>query len=201
MADHESILHTGQISKVNNDVAACRVAQDDFDGLVSGHMQMLFPASDYWNFFWIPKPGDQVAMLRHPNGSSEGYVAGKPYTAGNLPQKGAKGIITMVSADGKNVVKFDALKGTVDLICDQQGTLKFKNLDIEVKEHTHIKTKTYHLEVEEDAVIDVGNNMDTNVGNNVYTGIGGNETIDVGGNITETAGGVNRNDGATVEHD
>jgi phage baseplate assembly protein gpV len=181
---------------------------DDLNGTVSGKMQVLFPAAGGWNFFWTPKEGAHVVVSKLPNGAQEGYVIGKVYTGNKMPQGGAPDIVLMVSDDGKNYVKFDAINGTLDLVCDQKGTLKFKNLDIEVEEHTHIKTGTYHLEVQEFAAVDIGTNLDTNVGGNAHTGIGGNESKDVGGdeNINiggdniETAGGVNRNDGSTVEH-
>jgi phage baseplate assembly protein gpV len=181
---------------------------DDLSGTVSGKLQVLFPAAGGFNFFWTPKEGDHVVISKLPNGAQEGYVLGKVYTGNKMPQGGAFNIILIVSDDGKNIVRFDADNGTLDLIVDQGVTLKFKNLDIEVAKHTHIKTETYHLEVEKSAAVDIGEDLDTNVGRNVYTGIGGdeskdvsgNETINIGGNNIETAGGVNRNDGATVEH-
>jgi hypothetical protein len=109
-----------------------------------------------------------------------------------MPQGGADNIISLVSDNGKNLVRFDADKGTLDLIIDQNGILKFKNLDIEVEEHTHIKTKTLHMEIEESAKVDIGSNVNTNVG--------GNATTEVAGNITEIAGGEHVNKGTTIQH-
>ena len=129
MADPRELLHTGQISERDEDAGACRVALDDFQGIVSGKMQLLFPAVDHWNFIAMPKPGDHVAMLRMPNGSQEGYIIGKPYTAENMPQGITPGKFGWVSSDGKNFILFDALKGTLDLVVDQTGTLKYKFLD------------------------------------------------------------------------
>jgi phage baseplate assembly protein gpV len=199
MADNRSTLHQGQTTKRNVNSASARVGFDDLSGTVSGFMQVLFPAAGGWNFFYTPKEGDQVVVSRLPNGAEEGYILGKVYTAGKMPQGGKPNIILLVSDNGKNVVKFDADKGTLDLIVDQTGTLKFKNLDIEVKEltklktknleidveeHTHIKTKTYHLEAGETIKEEAGTDI----------------TRTAGGDITTTAGGTNRDDGAKVQH-
>jgi phage baseplate assembly protein gpV len=208
MADNRSVLHQGQTTERNVDSASARVGFDDLAGTVSGFMQVLFPAVGGWNFFYTPKVGDQVVTSRLPNGPEEGYILGKVYTAGKMPQGGAPNIILMVSDNGKNIVRFDADKGTLDLVCDQDATLKFKNLDIEVKEHTHVKTKTLHLEVEESVQNDIGKNVETVIGGNVSTAIvgnvdtmiDGNRTENVGGNITETAGGVHSNSGASIQH-
>ena len=177
-------MHQGQVSERDVKNATARVAQDDLGGTVSAKMQVLFPAVGGWNCFWTPKEGDHVVISRLPNGGQEGYVLGKVYTGNKMPQGGAPNIILLVSDDGKNVVKFDADNGTLDVFVDQKGTLKFKNLDIEVTEHTHIKTKTYHLEVEE----------------TIKEEAGGNITRDSGGNIKVTAKGDHRDDGATVNH-
>jgi hypothetical protein len=83
----------------------------------------------------------------------EGYILGKVYTAGKMPQGGKPNIILMVSDNGKNVIKFDADAGTLDLICDQDCSLKMKNLDIEVKEHTNIKANTATVEAKETATV------------------------------------------------
>jgi phage baseplate assembly protein gpV len=200
MADNRSALHQGQTTERNIESASARTGFDDLGNTVSGFMQVLFPAAGGWNFFYTPKEGDQVVVSRLPNGSEEGYILGKVYTAGKMPQGGAKNIILLVSDDGKNIVRFDADNGTLDLVVDQDGKLKFNNLDIEVKNHTHIKTKTLHLEVEESVQNDVGTNIETTVGGNVDTDISGSITTNVGGSVTETAVGTHVNIGATVKH-
>jgi phage baseplate assembly protein gpV len=189
MADNRSTIHQGQTTERNVNSATARVGFDDLNGTVSGYMQILFPAAGGWNFFYTPKEGDQVVVSRLPNGTEEGYILGKVYTAGKMPQGGAPNIILLVSDDGKNIVRFDADKGTLDLVCDQNGTLKFKNLDIEIKEHTHIKTKTFHMEVEESRKIEVGENVDITVGGNVSTEIGGNIDTTIDGNVVTEVGG------------
>jgi hypothetical protein len=208
MADNRSAFHQGQATERNVDSASARVAFDDLAGTVSGYMQVLFPAAGGWNFFYTPKEGDQIVTSRLPNGAEEGYILGKVYTAGKMPQGGKPNIILLVSDNGKNLIRLDADKGTMDLVCDQDGTLKFKNLDVEVKEHTHIKTKTFHLEVEESAEVEVGENIDitvggnvdTVVGGNVGTGVSGNITTNVGGTVTEIAVGAHTNMGAATLH-
>jgi phage baseplate assembly protein gpV len=192
MADNRAALHQGQATERDVNSASARVGFDDLNGTVSGHMQVLFPAAGGWNFFYTPKVGDQVVVSRLPNGAEEGYILGKVYTAGKMPQGGLPNIILLVSDNGKNIIKFDADNGTLDLVCDQDATLKFNNLDIEVKELTHIKTKTFNMDVEESAKIEVGKNIDTTVT--------GNKTTNVGGNITEIAVGTHTNKGATVQH-
>jgi phage baseplate assembly protein gpV len=216
MTDNRSVLHQGQTTEHDVNSASARVGFDDLAGTVSGHMQVLFPAAGGWNFFYTPKVGDQVVVGRLPNGAEEGYIMGKVYTADKMPQGGAPNIILLVSDNGKNIVRFDADNGTFDLVCDQGGKLKFKNLDIEVEEYTHIKTKTFHIEVEKSAEIEVGENVDITVGRNVITEAGGNVntavdgsvgtdvsgsvTTNVGGSITEIAEGPHMNKGATVQH-
>jgi phage baseplate assembly protein gpV len=135
MADNRSALHQGQATERNVNNASARVGFDDLDATVSGEFQVLFPAAGGWNFFWTPKEGDQVVISRLPNGSEEGYVLGKVYTAGKMPQGGAPNIILIVSDDGKNVIRFDADKGTLDLVVDKTGTEKYNNHKTEVNEN------------------------------------------------------------------
>ena len=216
MTGNQSTLHQGQTAERNVNSASARVGFDDLSGTVSGFMQVLFPAIGGWNMFYTPKEGDQVVVNRLPNGTEEGYILGKVYTANKMPQGGKPNIILLVSDNGKNIIRFDADEGTLDLIVDQDGKLKFNNLDIEVKEHTHFKTKTLHTEVEVwvkneigtdvdttiggNVTTEVAGNVDTNITGNEYKGINGNKTTDVSGNVTETAGGTHRNDGAQVHH-
>ena len=193
MAD---MLRQGQVSERDVNDATARVAMDDLDGTVSGKLQVLFPPVGGWNFNYTPDEGDHVVMIRQPNGKEEGYVVGAVYTGNKMPQKGKPGVFQMVSKDGKNVIEFDSRNGTLNVIVDQDGTLKFKNLDIEVNKHTHTKTKTLHSEVEENAKIevgtdvatDIGGNVDTNIGGDKYTGIGGNSSTDVSGKVNVDAG-------------
>jgi phage baseplate assembly protein gpV len=149
MADNRSALHQGQTTERDVKSASARVGFDDLAGTVSGFMQVLFPAAGGWNFFYTPKEGDQVVVSRLPNGAEEGYILGKVYTAGKMPQGGADNIILIVSDDGKNLVRFDADKGTLDLTVDQNGTLKFKNLEISVKNNTHLATDDLDIESKE----------------------------------------------------
>jgi hypothetical protein len=183
MAGGRSSLHTGQVNSHNNKAAAAKVAMDDFDGMVSGHMQMLFPASGHWNFFWIPKEGDHVVTERNPNGAQEGYIMGKPYTANNMPQGGDDGLFLMVSSDGKNVIKLDAIKGTMDIVCDQKTVLMTKDIDIEVTETANIKSKNINIENTENIKIENTGDADIEVGGNVAVKVDGDETVEVGGDI------------------
>jgi phage baseplate assembly protein gpV len=133
MAD--SRLHQGQASERDVNSATARVAMDDLGGTVSGKMQVLFPAAGGWNFFWTPKEGDHCVFSKLPNGSQEGYVLGKVYTGNKMPQGGEPNIILIVSDDGKNVIRFDADKGTLDLVVDQTMTEKINNVETEIKEN------------------------------------------------------------------
>jgi hypothetical protein len=188
MADNTR-LHQGQTTERNVKSATARVGFDDLAGTVSGHLQLLFPAVGGWNIFYTPKVGDPVVTSRLPNGTEEGYILGKVYTAGKMPQGGAENIFLMVSDDGKNIIRFDADNGTLDLIVDQTGTLKFKNLDIEVEEHTHIKTKTFHMEAEKWIEVEAGETIDT---------ISGEETNISAGTDINTISGINTNITATA---
>jgi phage baseplate assembly protein gpV len=147
MADNRTILHHGQVSERDITSASARVAMDDAQGLVSGQMQVLFPAIGGWNCFWTPKEGDHVVMSRLPNGTQEGHILGKVYTAKKMPQGGADNIILLVSDDGKNVIRFDADSGTLNIVVDQDGRLKLKNLDIEVKKLARLTTEDLKIEV------------------------------------------------------
>jgi phage baseplate assembly protein gpV len=153
MADNRSALHQGQATERDVKSASARVGFDDLNGSLSAFLQVLFPATGGWNIFYTPKEGDHVVVSRLPNGAEEGYILGKVYTAGKMPQGGADNIILMVSDNGKNLVKFDADKGTLDLTVDQNGTLRFKNLEISVKENTHWITNTLDIEVEKNTYL------------------------------------------------
>jgi len=175
MADNRSLLHQGQATERDVNTATSRVAMDDFDGYVSGKMQVLFPAIGGWNIFFTPKDGDHVVIIRQPNGQEEGYIIGKVYTGNKMPQGGEPNIFLMVSDNGKNIIKFDADKGTLDLVCDQDATLKFNNLNIEAKETITQKAK----------------NINTTADKNI--------TEEAGQDITSEAGGKNTVKGADVE--
>ena len=154
MTDNRSMLHQGQATERNVDSASARVGFDDLGGTVSGLMQVLFPAVGGWNLFYTPKEGDQVVTERLPNGVEEGYILGKVYTANKMPQGGAPDIFLMVSDDGKNVIRFDAENGAMDIICDQGATLKCKSLDIEVSETANINTKNANIKASENVSIE-----------------------------------------------
>jgi phage baseplate assembly protein gpV len=152
MAD---IIRQGQVSERDVKSATARVAMDDLGGHVSGKMQVLFPAIGGWNCFWTPKENDHVVMCRLPNGQEEGYVLGKVYTGRKMPQGGEPNILLLVSDNGKNVIKFDADKGTLDLIVDQDAKVKCKTLNIEVSEGAIIKAKTADVTIEEKANVEI----------------------------------------------
>ena len=145
------MMRQGQVSERDVNTATARVASDDLNGHVSGKMQVLFPAIGGWNCFWTPKEGDHVVISKLPNGSSEGYVTGKVYTGNKMPQGGEPNIILLVSDNGKNVVRFDADKGTLDLIVDQDAKVMCNTLNIEVKEGATIKAKTADVTIEDTA--------------------------------------------------
>jgi len=132
-------LRQGQISERDLASATARVAMDDLNKTVSGKLRVLFPAAGGWNFFWTPKEGDHVVMSKLPNGAQEGYVLGKVYTANKMPQGGEPNIILIVSDDGKNVIKFNADNGTLDLVVDQTKNEKFNNVETEIKENSKTK--------------------------------------------------------------
>jgi len=152
MADNRRLLRQAQVSERDVSTATARVAMDDLNGHVSGKMQVLFPAIGGWNMFFTPKEGDHVVT---GNGQGEDYILGKVFTGNKMPQKGAKNIILLVSDDGKNVIRLDADKGTLDVVMDQNAGLMFNNLAIEVKETMTEKVKnkktTAEKNIEEEA--------------------------------------------------
>lgn len=184
MAD---LLRQGQATERDVATATARVAMDDLNGTVSGKMQVLFPAIGGWNCFWTPKEGDHVVISRLPNGASEGYIQGKVYTGNKMPQGGKPNIILLVSDDGKNVIRFDADKGTLDLVVDQDYSTKANNLIIEIKENV---TQL----VEGDTTSDVKGNVSEKAG--------GDSTYEADGKYTAKAKGKNTfelNDAITLK--
>jgi len=179
------ILRQGQASERDVKSATARVAMDDLGGTVSGKLQVLFPAAGGWNFFWTPKEGDHVVVSKLPNGTQEGYVHGKVYTGNKMPQGGAPNIILIVSDDGKNVVRLDADKGTLDLVVDQNATAKFFNFDVEVKETISVKAKNIDTNVEENINEEAGKNITSEAGEkNTVKG----SDVEVNGNTKITGG-------------
>jgi len=167
MADSRSLLHQGQATERNVDSASARVGFDDLGGTASGFMQVLFPAAGGWNFFYTPKEGDQVVTSRLPNGAEEGYILGKVYTASKMPQGGAPDIFLMVSDDGKNIIKFDAAKGTLEIISDQGTSLKCKSLDVEISETANINTKNANIKASENVSIEAKKDINIKADQNV----------------------------------
>jgi phage baseplate assembly protein gpV len=148
-------LRQGQASERDVNSATARVSMDDLGKTVSGKLQVLFPAAGGWNFFWTPKEGDHVVISKLPNGAQEGYVLGKVYTGNKMPQNGAPNIILIVSDDGKNVIRFDADNGTLDLVVDQDVSVKCKNVNVEVSETATVKAKNANITIEENASVEV----------------------------------------------
>jgi len=147
------MLRIGQVVNRIINKAAARVARDDLKGHVSGELQVLFPAVGGWNFNYTPEIGDHVVTLEQPNGRVEGYIAGKVYTGNKMPQKGKPNTFQMVSDNGKNFFEFDADNGTLNLTVDQDGKLKFKNVEVEVEETTDWITKFLNILAKEHACL------------------------------------------------
>jgi len=146
-------MHQGQATERDVNSASARVGFDDLNETVSGFMQVLFPAVGGWNFFYTPEEGDQVVTERLPNGKEEGYILGKVYTGNRMPQKGKPNVFKMVSKDGKNLFEFDANEGTLNLTVDQDGKIKFKNVEFEVYETTDWVTKFLNILATEHACL------------------------------------------------
>ena len=179
MGDVRDTLHVGQVSANNVDAASARVGFDDLSESVSAHAQVVFPACGHWNLYYTPRVGDHVLMSRLQNGIEEGHILGKVYTAGKLPQNGAEGILSIVSDDGKNVIRLDAINGTMDVFIDQGGTLKWKTLDMETAETSKVTVGTSsETEIGTNADIKVGQHLgvkadDTDINSNKPVGLTG----------------------------
>jgi len=172
MAD---IIRQGQASERDVKNATARVAFDDLAGTVSGKLQVLFPAAGGWNFFWTPKEGDHCVISKLPNGTQEGYVLGKVYTGNKMPQGGEPNIILIVSDDGKNVIRFDADNGTLDLVVDQKLTEQIKNRDTEISEDDKLL-----IQGDQETIVQ-GNSKhtsaDTDIQSDAPVGIEGTKTL------------------------
>jgi hypothetical protein len=101
-----------------------------------------------------------------------------------MPQGGADGLFLMVSSDGKNVIKLDAIKGTMDIVCDQKTVLKTKDIDIEVAETANIKSKNINIENAENIQIENTGDMDIEVDGSVTNKVGGDVAIEADGAVS-----------------
>jgi len=115
MDDARGITHDGQVTDVNHETQAVKVAYDDMPGYSSGWLQVMFPTTGKWIMTSLPRKGDQVKVLHNPNGREEGFVIGAPFTAGRLPQGSEDGVLQMYSDDGNNFIRFDAAGGTMQI--------------------------------------------------------------------------------------
>jgi hypothetical protein len=99
-----------------------------------------------------------------------------------MPQGGAENIILIVSDDGKNIIRFDADKGMLDLVVDQTGTEKYNNLEITIN-----KNRVTKIGIDDDLTIEgnqttevTGNSKhvsaDTDIESEAPVGLQGTET-------------------------
>lgn len=86
----ENIIHQGQVSSYDPVKHTARVAFDDWDGMVSGDLQILQPGSTRMRVKMPLQVGDHVLCLFQANGLQEGYVIGTPYTSSNMPDSGSE---------------------------------------------------------------------------------------------------------------
>ena len=184
------LLRQGQATERDVNNATARVSMDDLGGVVSGKLQVLFPAIGGWNLFWTPKEGDHCVISKLPNGKEEGYVVGKVNTGTKMPQGGAPNIILIVSDDGKNVIRFDADKGTLDLVVDQTMTEKINNLETEIKEsrNTEIgKDDDLLISGNQETIVEGSSkhtSSDTDIQSDAPVGIEGTNTL-LGGDVLQ----------------
>ena len=160
MRDIRPSMHVGQVSDHVNESATAAMACDDFDGLVTEQFQQIFPAMGHWKPFWSPRNGDHVIFLRLPNGLSEGFLLGGQYTAEQMPQGTADGLILVISDTGENSVRADAIKNTLDVIFAETITIKCKNLIIKAEENISIEAgQNISIKAGQDINIEAGNKI------------------------------------------
>ena len=145
MADNNSLIHDGQVVDVNHDAQAVRVAFDDMGNATTGWLQINFPPIGRWIMTSTPRIGDQVKVLRNPNGMQEGLVIGSPFTAERMPQNAAEGILQIYSDNGKNYIRLDAENGVIEMRFDKSAILRFSDVSIEVENNIDISCKNMHI--------------------------------------------------------
>lgn len=146
MSEPENIIHQGQVSSYNEKNHTARVAFDDWEGLVSGELQIIQPGVTQMRVKAPLQVGDHVACLFQANGIQEGYIIGSPYTGSNMPD-GTDGETFLVYFPGKEIrMTVNAATGEIVVDAPQsEVTVKCKSSDVTASEGVKVTCKTANV--------------------------------------------------------
>lgn len=105
------MVRVGYISAVNYEEGTAQVVYKDRDNSVSSFMPL-------WSNEWNPPENDTLVYVLHlPNGGTRGMILVPPYTNGNRPPEGKKGIWRKDFGDG-SYIRYDRETKQLDLVSD-----------------------------------------------------------------------------------
>lgn len=154
------MVRVGYISAVNYADGTAQVVYKDRDNTTSPYMPL-------WSNEYDPPEIDTMVYVIHlPNGGTRGMILVPPYTEGNRPAEGKKGIWRKDFGDG-SYIRYDKGTKKLEVVCDSltvedlivQGNLNVSN---------NIKAKTISANSVSSGEIKTTGNVH----------IGGNLTVD-----------------------
>lgn len=114
------IIRVGYISAVNYEEGTAQVVYKDRDNVVSP----FFPFAS--NEYDPPENDTLVYVIHLPNDSTTGMILVPPYTNGNRPPEGKKGIWRKDFGDG-SYIRYDRKTKQLDIVSDN---VQVENLNI-----------------------------------------------------------------------
>jgi phage baseplate assembly protein gpV len=114
------IVRVGYISAINYADGTAQVTYKDRDNAVSPYMPFAS------NEFFPPDIDSLVYVIHLQNGGTRGMILPPPYTDGNRPPEGKKGIWRKDFGDG-SYLRYDYGSKTLDIVTD---TAKFENISV-----------------------------------------------------------------------
>jgi len=105
------IIRTGYISAIDYENGTAQVVYKDRDNAVS-------PFLPFFSNEFDPPPVETLVYVVHlENGGTRGVILPPPYTAGNRPPEGIKGIWRKDFGDGSHI-RYDKETKKLDIVCD-----------------------------------------------------------------------------------
>lgn len=153
-----NIIHQGQVSSYDAKKHTARVAFDDWEGVVSGDLQIIQQGSTRLRVKQPLQVGDHVLCLFQANGLQEGYILGSPYTSSNMPDDGGETDYLMIFPDKEITIRVNSESGKIEILAPNSEVVgTAKNTSMTVSENTQ-------KEVGQNATTKVGQNSATTVG-------------------------------------
>lgn len=105
------IVRVGYISAINYEKGTAQVVYKDRDNSTSPYMPL------WSNEYNMPEIDTLVYVLHLQNGGTRGMILVPPYTEGNLPVEGRKGIWRKDFGDG-SYIRYDYDQKSLEIKCD-----------------------------------------------------------------------------------